>query len=228
MPEPRIDRLRHQGPVILPSMLLCNFGNLEAEVRSLEEAGTRAYHLDVMDGRFVDNLTYGMPIVAAMRQLTELPLDVHLMIEEPERYITSFCESGADLLTVHVEACADPSAALQAIRDHGVAAGLAINPDTEIGQLEAHLPHCDAVLIMSVPPGVGGQSFVPATFDRLRWVRERVADTVMLGVDGGVKLGNIGECAAAGAELLVVGSAIFNEADYGQALSELKGAFANY
>lgn len=206
-------------------MLLCNFGNLEDEVRRLESGGTQAYHLDVMDGRFVNNLTYGMPIVAAMRQLTDLPLDVHLMIESPERFIEQFCEAGADVLTVHVEACGDPAETLQEIRKQGCAAGLAINPDTPLERLESSLPHCDVVLIMSVPPGFGGQPFVEATYDRLRWVRERVADEVLLGVDGGVKSENIACCVAAGAEMLVVGSAIFGKPDYEQAMTLLKGAF---
>ena len=216
--------LREASPAILPSLLLCDFGNLEREVRRLEEAQAPALHLDVMDGTFVPNLTYGMPIVEALRRLTHLPLDVHLMIARPERYLKAFAEAGADILTVHVEA-ASPHAGgaphlLAEIRRLGMGAGIALNPGTPLSAIADCLDGCDLVLVMSVEAGFGGQSFNPAALEKLREVR-RLAPHVLLEVDGGINRETISPCAEAGAELFVVGSAIFRRPQYAEAVREL-------
>lgn len=217
-------RLRAAAPAVLPSLLQCDFGDLRQEVERLERAGTAGFHLDVMDGQFVPNFTYGMPIVAALRRLTRLPLDVHLMMVRPERYLREFYEAGADVLTVHVEACDDPAGVLEQIRSLGMGAGLAFNPATDLTAVEPYLSRCDLVLAMSVPAGFGGQKFDERAPDRLRWLRERTSPDVLLEVDGGVNLETIPSCTTAGAQLLVVGSALFRQADYGAALRELHEA----
>ena len=213
----------HEGaPHILPSMLQCDFGNLEREVRELEEAGVPALHLDVMDGMFVPNLTYGMPVVAAFRKLTDLPLDVHLMIQDPGRYVQQFADAGADVLTVHVETCAEPIDVLSRIRQAGMAAGLALNPSTPVTELEPSLEACDLVLVMSVEAGFGGQSFNPVALERLQGLRDRSDREWILQVDGGVNESTITSCVQAGAQSLVVGSAIFNQAPYRNQVERLK------
>jgi ribulose-phosphate 3-epimerase len=217
----QFDRLRAAAPAVLSSVLSCDFGNLEREVASLEETQVAGVHLDVMDGRFVPNLTFGMPLVAAFRRLTQLPLDVHLMIEEPLRYIEAFRDAGADVITVHAEAVKDPRQALREIRDLGVAAGLAFNPDTPLCCLEACAEVCDLVLIMSVPAGFGGQEFRRVALERLGEARAAVGPDVLLQVDGGVNRETIGDCAAAGAQLFVVGSAIFRADSYAASVREL-------
>jgi ribulose-phosphate 3-epimerase len=209
-----VDRLRRTAPVILPSLLMCDFGNLEQEVRRLEEAGVEALHLDIMDGCFVPNLTYGMPIVEALRRITDLPLDAHLMIVQPQRYVDQFVDAGADVITFHVEAVEDPRPVLAQIRGRGVGAGIALNPATPLTRIEGCLDLCDLVLVMSVPAGFGGQSFDEVAFEKLRQLRERLPAEVMLEVDGGVNDQTIAACAAAGARYFVVGSAIFRHDDY--------------
>ena len=209
-----IERLRNASPVILPSLLLCDFGNLEREVARLEQANVQALHLDVMDGCFVPNITYGMPIVAAVRRLTDLPLDVHLMIQRPEDYIDQFIDAGADVVTFHIEGVENPRFLLQRIRDRGVAGGVALNPKTPLRELDDCLDLCDLVLAMSVPAGFGAQSFDESTLERLSRLREQVDDHVMLEVDGGINETTIAKCREAGAGFFVVGSAIFREDDY--------------
>ncbi|MCA9205244.1 MAG: ribulose-phosphate 3-epimerase [Planctomycetales bacterium] len=221
----RRDSFRQLGaaaPAILPSLLLCDFSNLEREIARLEEAGAPGMHLDVMDGNFVPNLTYGMPIVQAVRKLTQLPIDVHLMIRQPERYLSQFRDAGADLITIHVEAVDDPRAALGAIRDLGVGAGIAINPGTPFDQVVNCLDACDLLLVMSVPAGFGGQSFDRTALDRLRQARELAGSDLLLEVDGGVNSDTIAACAEAGAQLFVVGSAIFRRDDYRDAIGQLQ------
>jgi len=209
-----LGNLRKAAPVLLPSLLLCDFGNLEREVADLEEAGVGALHLDVMDGNFVPNLTYGMPIIKGLRRLTELPLDVHLMIERPERFVSQFFEAGADLITIHVEAAGEPRSTLQQIRELGAGAGIALNPDTPLDRIEGCLDLCDLVLVMSVAAGFGGQSFQPVALDKLERLRGLVGDDVLLEVDGGINDETIRACAEAGAHLFVVGSAIFRQTLY--------------
>ena len=214
--------LRGARPHILPSLLSADFRNLEREVRSLELGGAACLHLDVMDGSFVPNLTFGLPILAALRELTALPLDVHLMIVEPQRYVEAFAAAGADCLTVHVEAVADPRPVLQGIRDQGVASGIALNPATDVHTLDGCLDLCDLVLVMSVPAGFGGQAFDEIALNKLRYVRSQVGTDVFLEVDGGVNASTIRSCVMAGAELLVAGSAVFQHDNYGTAMQALR------
>ncbi len=219
--QENVARLRSAAPVILPSLLLCDFGNLEREVRRLEEAGVEGLHLDVMDGRFVPNLTYGMPIVQAIRRLTDMPLDVHLMIVEPERFVDEFFQAGADVITFHVEAVEDPRPLLERIREMGAGAGLALSPKTELSRIDGCLGLCDLVLAMSVAPGFGKQEFNAVALEKFRRLRQLVGDDVMLEVDGGVNRTTIERCAEAGAGYFVVGSAIFGTEDYGPVVREL-------
>lgn len=217
-----LQNLRQSPPAVLPSLLLCDFGNLAAEVRELEAAGARALHLDVMDGHFVPNLTYGMTIVEAVRHATDLPLDAHLMITKPGDYVDAFIDAGADVVTIHAEAVDDPRPVLEQIRRRGAAAGLAINPPTPVETIAAALPLCDMVLTMSVMPGFGSQPFDPVALDKLRALKEQWPD-VLLEIDGGVNAKTVADCSRAGAQLLVVGSAIFRRdgRSYAESIAEL-------
>lgn len=212
----KVEALRTAGPVVLPSLLLCDFANLEREVRALEAAGVKALHLDVMDGNFVPNLTYGMLIVAALKKITKLPLDVHLMIERPQRYLRQFADAGADVITFHIEAAPEPLATIDDIHALGLKAGLALNPATDLGTLAASLDFVDLVLVMSVPAGFGGQKFHDVALDKLRSLKARVRPEVILEVDGGINASTIGRCAQAGAQWFVVGSALFGQPGSGQ------------
>lgn len=222
----RILSLGSTEPVILPSLLMCDFGNLEKEIRALEEAGCKALHLDVMDGVFVPNLTYGMPIVAAIRKLTQLPLDVHLMIANPAQYADAFIDAGADLISFHVEAVPEPVTLLESLRSKGVASGLVLNPKTPLEQVIPALPACDLLLVMSVDAGFGGQAFNPVALEKLSQVRGTREDLI-LEVDGGVNLDTVGDCTRAGARWLVVGSAIFRHSNYAAAIDRLQESARN-
>lgn len=215
--------LHDEPAVVLPSLLQCDFGNLQREIERLEEAGIKAFHLDVMDGHFVPNISYGMPIVAAVRKVTKLPIDVHLMISSPEKYIPQFVDAGADGLTIHAEIDSDVPAVLTSIRSAGIIAGLAVNPRTPLQLVEPILSACDLLLIMSVDAGFGGQAFNPIALDKLRYAKE-IAPQLLLEVDGGVNRKTIASCREAGANLFVVGSAIFGQDDYVRALGELADA----
>lgn len=213
--------LRHDQPHVLPSLLSADFGNLEREVRALEHVGVQALHLDVMDGCFVPNLTFGFPVLEALRRLTELPLDVHLMIRDPGQYVERFCAAGANCLTFHIEAVPEPRELLTQIRELGAASGIALNPATDLSTLEGCLDLCDLVLVMSVPAGFGGQEFDEVALDKLANLHRRVGDRVLLEVDGGVNTSTVSRCTEAGAQLLVAGSAVFDGDDYGQAIHQL-------
>lgn len=217
----KLSQLTQETPVVLPSMLLCDFANLEREIDRLHAAGVRGLHLDVMDGVFVPNMTYGLPIVEAFRSLTELPIDVHLMIADPEKYVAQFADAGADMITFHVEAVEDPRPVLERIRDCQIAAGIALNPATSVASVADCLEFCDLVCMMSVNAGFGGQSFQPHALDKLRECRTLCGDHTVLEIDGGVNVSTIAECVDAGAQLLVAGSAIFNHDDYAVALQDL-------
>jgi ribulose-phosphate 3-epimerase len=201
--------------------LLCDYGHLKNEVTRLESAGVKALHLDVMDGHFVPNLSYGLPLVEAFREMSRLPLDVHLMIANPGDYIDRYAAAGANGLTIHAEAVDDPRPLLRQIRSLGVSAGLAINPATPVNSLADLLDLCDLILVMSVVPGFGGQAFNPTALEKLRWLRACAPRELMLEVDGGVNEATICPCAAAGADLMVVGSAIFGQSDYKAAVDKL-------
>ncbi len=218
----QLERLRRATPAVLPSLLMCDFANLQQEVQRLEQAQVKALHLDVMDGQFVPNLSYGMPIIAAIRRVTDLPLDVHLMVERPGRYIKDFVDSGADLITIHIEATDDPRRDLSEIRKLGCGVGLSLNPDTPLAQIEPFVELCDLVLVMSVNAGFGGQSFNPVALEKLKCLRKQSQEDLILEVDGGVNTTTMGSCAEAGADLFVVGSAIFREPDYASIIRELE------
>ncbi len=213
---------------IAPSILSADFGRLAEEVRAVEEAGADLIHVDVMDGRFVPNLTIGPIVVRAVREATHLPLDVHLMIVEPERYLEAFADAGADMLTVHEEACVHLHRTIQQIKGLGKKAGVALNPHTPVSTLEHVLFDLDLVLVMSVNPGFGGQSFIPAALDKIRDLAARKkADparfsSIDIEVDGGVNAKTAGSVVAAGANILVAGSYVFHHEDYREAIASLK------
>jgi ribulose-phosphate 3-epimerase len=207
--------------VVLPSLLLCDFAQLGAEIRRLEDAGAEALHLDVMDGQFVPNFTYGLTIVEATRKMTQLPLDAHLMIITPEKIVDRFVDAGADHLTVHVEATDQPRELLAQIRRKGASTGLALNPKTPLSAIEGCLDLCDSVLVMSVEPGFGGQAFEPVALEKLAALRRRQGPDFRLSVDGGVNEKTIADCAAAGANWFVVGSGIFKRPNYAESVADL-------
>jgi len=212
---------------IAPSILSADFGNLTEEIRSAERAGADWIHVDVMDGRFVPNITIGPIIAKAARRATSLPLDVHLMIVEPERYIEDFAKAGADYIVVHTEACTHLHRTLQAIADLGKKAGVAYNPSTPTDDLEYVLDVVDLVVIMSVNPGFGGQSFIPSALHKIAKVRDLIAQSdreISIEVDGGVAPSTAAAVKAAGADVLVAGSAVFGTTDYAKAIAAIRNA----
>jgi len=217
--------LRAASPAIAPSILQCDYADLGREIADLEEAGARLLHLDVMDGHFVPNFTFGMTIVEAARRSTNLPLDVHLMMEQPGRYLRQFREAGADVITVHEEVCRDPQELadlLEEIRGLGALAGVAINPPTPLANIDAVVAHCDLILVMSVMPGFGGQAFDRVALDKLAALRARDDMDALLEVDGGINADTIADCTKAGADLLVVGSAISSGKNYRERFKQLE------
>jgi ribulose-phosphate 3-epimerase len=210
---------------IAPSILSADFGYLATEIEAVEQAGADWIHVDVMDGQFVPNITLGPPIVAAARKATGLPLDVHLMIESPEHHLAAFARAGADVLTVHVEACVHLHRTLQKIRGLGKKAGVAYNPATPVNGLEAVLDLTDLVLIMSVNPGFGGQQFIPAVLKKVEKVRKLIDEAgldVEVEIDGGVIPSNSAEIQAAGVSVLVAGSAVYGTDDYRAAIESIR------
>ncbi|HJL14436.1 MAG TPA: ribulose-phosphate 3-epimerase [Sandaracinaceae bacterium LLY-WYZ-13_1] len=210
---------------IAPSILSADFARLGEEVKAVEAAGADWIHVDVMDGRFVPNLTIGPPVVRALRAVTDLPLDVHLMIVEPERYVETFAEAGADVITVHAEASTHLHRTLQTIRGLGKKAGVSLNPHTNEEALRYVFDLLDLVLVMSVNPGFGGQSYIDAVthkIEAIHWMIEASAKRIRLEVDGGIKPGTAAQAVRAGADVLVAGSAIFGADDYEKAITALR------
>jgi len=212
--------------MIAPSLLSADFSRLAEEIRDVEKAGCDALHIDVMDGHFVPNLTIGPLVVAAIHRVTELPLDVHLMIDTPSRYIAEFRKAGADWITVHVEAEKDIHGVLKMIRDSGAKAGISLRPKTAVESLFPYLSELDLVLVMSVEPGFGGQSFMPEMMDKVKALRSKFQG--LISVDGGIGAGNASQALEAGADILVAGSAIFGKADRVKATREFREIFKKF
>jgi ribulose-phosphate 3-epimerase len=213
--------------ILAPSVLSADFGNLESELRALEDAGLTWAHFDIMDGRFVPNITFGPPVIRRLRKSSGLFFDVHLMIAAPERFLEAFAEAGADMLVVHVEACAHLDRALREIRRSGMKAGAALNPATPVSALENVVPLLDLALIMSVNPGFGGQTFIPRSLAKVRALRTLLREQggqATIEVDGGVDPENTPELIAAGAEVLVSGSAFFSRPPYAERLRDFRRA----
>lgn len=195
-----------------PSILAADFSRLGEQIHKLDEAGAQYVHIDVMDGMFVPSISFGMPLMKSIRPCTDRIFDVHLMIEEPVRYIDDFAEAGADLITVHAEACKHLDRTIEAIKEKGLLAGVAINPATPLSAIEWVLPKVDMVLIMTVNPGVGGQKLIPYTLDKVRALRAMIEKADLktdIEVDGGINLENVTEAMDAGANIIVAGSAVF-------------------
>ena len=209
---------------IAPSILSADFTRLAEAIEAIREGGATVLHVDVMDGHFVPNITIGLPVVKSLRAATDMTIDTHLMISEPGRYAVEFVKAGADMVSVHVEADVHLQRTLVAIREAGAQAGIAINPATPLVTLEEALPYADFVLLMSVNPGFGGQSFVPTSLDKLRRLRQMIDDRGLdtrIEIDGGIGADNIAEICEAGAEIIVAGSAVFGGGRPTEAVKEL-------
>ncbi len=215
---------------IAPSILSANFIKLGEEIKAAEEAGVDMLHIDIMDGHFVPNITIGPFIVESIRQATSLPLDVHLMIEEPDTYINDFINAGADYVTVHLEASVHLHRTVQLIKETGVKAGVSLNPATPVWSLEHILPDIHLVLLMSVNPGFGGQKFIPQALDKIRILKKFINEkglTTLIEVDGGINVDNAKDVASAGADILVMGSAFFHSGNYKEIMKRVKERLAN-
>ena len=215
---------------IAPSILSANFLNLGKEIKAANKAGADMLHIDIMDGHFVPNITIGPFIVESIRKITSLPLDVHLMIEEPDRYLMDFIKAGADFLTVHYETSVHLHRTVQRIKESGVKAGVSLNPATSILSVEHILPDVEFVLLMSVNPGFGGQKFIPHIIHKITALKKIIRNrglSTLIEVDGGIKLDNAKEVVSAGADILVMGSAFFNSKDYKATIKKLRRNLGN-
>jgi ribulose-phosphate 3-epimerase len=213
-------------PQVAPSILSADFAQLHRAIELVNDSEADQFHLDVMDGVFVPNISFGLPVIEAVKREAQKPLDVHLMIVEPDKLIGEFARAGADILSVHIEACPNLHRTLSSIRENGMRSGIAVNPHTPVEQLEDILPMADLICMMSVNPGYGGQSFIPATYDKIRRLRsmiERKGCGTLIEVDGGVNTENAGPLVGAGADVLVAGSTVFKAEDPKATVRSLKG-----
>jgi ribulose-phosphate 3-epimerase len=212
---------------IAPSILSADFAHLARDIEKVENAGANLIHMDIMDGHFVPNITIGPPVVASVRKITKLPLDVHLMIENPDRYVDDFIKAGANWISVHVEADVHLDRTLRYLREKNISAGVAINPGTSLGSLEEILPLADYILVMTVNPGFGGQKFIPASLEKIRKLKKIIASNkyhARIEVDGGIDAENLRDVIDAGAEIIVAGAAVFaSTKGASEAVRELKG-----
>ncbi len=207
-------------------MLAADLSRLADEVVEIEKAGADMVHLDVMDGVFVTNITFGLPVIANLRGKTNITFDVHLMIDKPERYVERFIDAGADILTFHTEACEDSRKTLELIKSKGCLAAISVKPNTPVEDIFEYLELCDMVLVMTVEPGYGGQALIPECLDKVKRLREEITARgldVMIQVDGGINAKNAPDAIAAGADVLVAGSAVFGASDKAQAIKALRG-----
>ena len=208
-----VTALIRSAPLINPSLLSADFAHLERDIRSLEQAGAKILHLDIMDGHFVPNLSFGVPVVEAIRRTTSLPLDVHLMLQNPEPYLPVFRKAGADFLSIHIEVVADPRPMFDMIRQLGAVPGLVSNPPTPVETVLPFVNDCDLILTMGVMPGFGGQTFHQNALEKIRRISEIAHENQLISVDGGVRETTIADIAAAGANVFVAGSALLGHAD---------------
>ena len=211
--------------IIAPSILSADFSRLGEEIAAIEKGGADWVHVDVMDGHFVPNITIGAPVVASIRKITKLPLDVHLMIQDPDKYIEKFAKAGADIITIHVETSPHLHRSVQFIKDQGCKSGVSLNPATSLSTLDHILSEVDMVLIMTVNPGFGGQEFIPSVLPKIKRLREKISEkgiVVDIEVDGGVNINTISKVAQAGGNIFVTGNAVFTTPDYGKTISELR------
>ena len=215
------ESLRRRVPIVAPSMLKVDFGNLAREIQLLDQANTSVLHWDVMDGNFVPNLSYGAMVIASCRTRTDQLFEAHLMVSDPAPYIDEYVKAGCQWITIHIESQGNAKQHLRHIRSKGCLAGLCINPETPAEAIKPLLGEFDTVLVMSVKPGFGGQKFIPESLEKVKAVRSIVGSETLVAIDGGIGSTTIGPCAAAGAEVFVAGSAVFDRPDYRQAVEEL-------
>jgi ribulose-phosphate 3-epimerase len=212
---------------IAPSILSSDFSRLKDEIQAVEAAGADWLHVDVMDGHFVPNITIGPVVVESIRRVTTIPLDVHLMITDPDKYAPEFIKAGADWISIHPDTCADPNASLRKIRELGAKASIAVNPDVPVENVHACLPNIDMILMMTVFPGFGGQAFIPEVLPKIEHVREIVKQRkmpIVIEADGGIKIDNIDRVVRAGAEVIVSGSGIFKTPNYRETILQMRKA----
>ena len=219
---PWVKELAAAKPIIAPSLLAADFARLGDEVKKMEDAGARVLHIDVMDGHFVPNISVGLPVIASLRKITRLPLDVHLMITDPERYARPFADAGADSILFHIEAVPEPTELLQKIRNLGAAPGLVLNPGTNVESVLPYVNECDIVLTMSVQPGFGGQAFKPEVLSKVQTLKTAVRPDTILSIDGGIGLRTIASASQAGIDLFIAGTSLFGADNYAERLAELR------
>lgn len=210
---------------IAPSILSADFSRLGQEIEAAEKAGADLIHVDVMDGHFVPNITIGPPVVKSIKKVATKPLDVHLMIDDPDQYIKDFADSGADIITVHEEACIHLHRSVQHIKEAGLRAAVSLNPATPVQSLEEILPYLDMVLVMSVNPGFGGQKFIPESLSKVALLKRMISDrnlNVEIEVDGGVNVDNVSDVVHAGADIVVMGSAFYHSGDYAATVRKVR------